>query len=57
VTTGQYPRRRETDEEAAYRNELAEARRKVRLELAFPVPVPFRELLPYISASGRLVRR
>ena len=57
MTTGQYPRRRETDAEAQERNDRAENLRAARRALAFRVPLPFRELVSYLTASGRLVRR
>lgn len=57
MATGQYPRRRETDEEAQARNDRAEYLREARLALAVRIPLPvYRELLPTITASGRLVR-
>jgi len=55
--TGQYPRRRETDAQAQHRNERAEALRRERQEMAYPVSeAVWKAWLPRISRSGRLTR-
>lgn len=56
MSTGQYPKRRETDEEARVRNTRAANMEEERLMRAWRIPAHVaKALLPRITTSGRLV--
>lgn len=57
MSTGQYPRQRETDAEAKERVKGLEQRRRDHLAGAYRIPGHvFRFLMPRIGPSGQLMR-